>query len=211
MNKIVDKKELLVGLTTSSSLIIEMGCGSTKRNPEAIAIDILDYPEVDIVGDIYDVLKKLPDSCVTHASSKHFIEHVSDLNLIMLELERVIKPGGVIDFVAPHFSNPYFYSDITHRNFFGLYTFCYMSYSNIFSRKVPAYQKNVLFNLKSVDLKFKSDKAFYGRYAFKLIIGYLFNSCNYMKELYEENFCYLFPCYEVRYKLIKRDDSGLSR
>ena len=57
MNKIVDKKELLVGLTTSSSLIIEMGCGSTKINPEAIGIDILDYPEVDIVGDIYDVLK----------------------------------------------------------------------------------------------------------------------------------------------------------
>ena len=30
-----------------------MGCGSSKMNPDSIGIDILDYPEVDIVGDIF--------------------------------------------------------------------------------------------------------------------------------------------------------------
>ena len=203
MNKVIDKNELLVGLTTSSSLIIELGCGVKKKNPTAIGIDILDYPEVDIVGDIVEVFKKFPDSCVAHISSYHFIEHISNLDLFMSELERIIKPGGVIDFVAPHFTNPYFYSDPTHQKFFGLYTFCYMSYSSIFSRKIPTYQKDLRFTLVSVDLIFKSPKPFYGRYAFKSIIGYLFNSCNYMKELYEENFCYLFPCYEIRYQLKK--------
>ena len=203
MNKVIDKNELLVGLTTSSSLIIELGCGAKKKNPTAIGIDILDYPEVDIVGDIFEVFKKFPDSCVAHISSYHFIEHISNLDLFMSELERIIKPGGVIDFVAPHFTNPYFYSDPTHQKFFGLYTFCYMTYSSIFSRKIPTYQKDLRFTLVSVDLIFKSSKPFYGRYAFKSIIGYLFNSCNYMKELYEENFCYLFPCYEIRYQLKK--------
>jgi len=209
MNKVIDKNEFLSGLTTSSSLIIELGCGSRKRNSEAIGIDILDYPAVDLVGDVYDVLQKLPNSCVIHASSHHFIEHVGDLNLLMSELERVVKPGGVIDFVAPHFSNPYFYSDPTHQKFFGLYTFCYMSHSTIFSRKVPTYQNNLIFSLECVDLKFKSAKPFYGRYLFKSIIGKLFNSCSYMKELYEENFCYLFPCYEVQYKLRKKEGADL--
>jgi len=203
MNKVIDKNELLVGLTTSSSLIIELGCGAKKKNPTAIGIDILDYPEVDIVGDIFEVFKKFPDSCVAHISSYHFIEHISNLDLFMSELERIIKPGGVIDFVAPHFTNPYFYSDPTHQKFFGLYTFCYMSYSSIFSRKIPTYQKDLRFTLVSVDLIFKSPKPFYGRYAFKSIIGYLFNSCNYMKGMYVENFCYLFPCYEIRYQLKK--------
>jgi len=209
MNKVIDKNELLVGLTTSSSLIIELGCGPKKKNPKAIGIDILDYPEVDIVGDIYEVFQKLPDACVIHVSAHHFIEHLSDLNLLMSELERIVKPGGVIDFLVPHFSSPYFYSDPTHQKFFGLYTFCYMSYSSIFSKKVPTYQKDLIFTLERVDLKFKSPKPFYGRYAFKSIIGYLFNSCSYMKELYEENFCYLFPCYEIRYQLKKREDVDL--
>ena len=111
MNKVIDKNELLVGLTTSSSLIIELGCGAKKKNPTAIGIDILDYPEVDIVGDIFEVFKKFPDSCVAHISSYHFIEHISNLDLFMSELQRIIKPGGVIDFVAPHFTNPYFYSN----------------------------------------------------------------------------------------------------
>jgi hypothetical protein len=61
----------------------------------------------------------------------------------------------------------------------------------------------------SVDLIFKSPKPFYGRYAFKSIIGFLFNSSIYMKELYEENFCYLFPCYEIRYQLRKEEDVDL--
>ena len=209
MNKIIDKKKILDSLTVSSSLIIELGSGNTKINPESIAIDALDYPEVDIVGDVYEVLKKFPDSCVTHVSSAHFIEHISNISLLMLELERVVKPGGIIDFTAPHFSNPYFFSDPTHINFFGLYTFSYMSYSNIFSRKVPTYKKNLVFNLVSVDLIFKSPKPFYGRYAFKSIIGFLFNSSIYMKELYEENFCYLFPCYEIRYQLRKEEDVDL--
>ena len=205
----IDKNNLLGSLTSSSSLIIELGCGSTKKNPEAIGIDTLNYPAVDIVGDVYDILKKLPESCVMHVSAEHFIEHISDLNILMSELERVVKPGGVIDFVTPHFSNPYFYSDPTHLKFFGLYTFCYLSYSNIFSRKVPTYKKDLVFTLERVDLKFKSSKPFYGRYAFKSIIGYLFNSCSYMKELYEENFCYLFPCYEIRYQLRKGEDVDL--
>jgi hypothetical protein len=35
------------------------------------------------------------------------------------------------------------------------------------------------------------------------MVGWLFNSCRYMQELYEENFCYIFPCYEIRFVLEK--------
>jgi len=203
----IDKDSVLDSLTASSSIKLELGCGARKRDAEAIGIDILDYPEVDLVGDVIDVLKKFPDSCVKHVSAHHFIEHVDDLELLMTELARVVKPDGIVDFVVPHFSNPYFYSDPTHRIFFGLYTFCYMSNSNLFSRQVPTYQNVLLFNLERVDLTFKSARPFYGRYVFKSAIGKIFNSCNYMKELYEENFCYLFPCYEIRYLLRKMDKS----
>lgn len=207
MGDVIDKIDLREKLDGSESLVLELGCGARKRNPESIGIDLLDYPEVDIVGDIFEVLQNFPDSCVDGVSAHHFIEHVSDLNLLVAELARIVKPRGTIDFVVPHFSNPYFYSDPTHRVFFGLYTFAYLCKSNIFSRKVPTYENVLAFDLESVDLKFKSARPFYGRYAIKSVIGKIFNSCTYMQELYEENFCYLFPCYEVRY-LLRRIDGN---
>src|SRR6185312_2948084 len=39
----------------------------------------------------------------------------------------VLEPGGEFRAVVPHFSNLHFYSDPTHRTFFGLYTFSYLS------------------------------------------------------------------------------------
>lgn len=195
------KNNVLYKIANTSPLVLELGCGAKKRNVGAIGIDALDYPGVDLVGDVFDVLRQFPSGCVDEVYAYHFIEHVSDINLLLLELSRVVKAGGVVEFSAPHFSNPYFYSDPTHRSFFGLYTFCYLSSSSPFLRQVPTYQNDLLFSLMRVDLRFKSARQFYVRYALKSLIGSIFNSCNYMKELYEENFCYLFPCYEVSYRL----------
>jgi ubiquinone/menaquinone biosynthesis C-methylase UbiE len=196
-----DKKNILAKIVTFPVLILELGCGSHKRNPNALGVDILDYPDVDLVGDVYEVLAAFPSHSVDKVYSYHFIEHVPDVSRLLGELARVIKPYGKVEFVAPHFSNPYFYSDPTHQSFFGLYTFSYYSSVSPFSRCVPTYGYIADFRLAQVNLIFKSPRPFFVRYAFKKIIGKLFNSCTYMQELYEENFCYIFPCYEVHYVL----------
>jgi len=203
--RVNDKSNILPGLCSDSHLELELGCGHRKRNRQAIGIDVLDYPDVDIVGDIYEVLSEFPAQSVSAVYSYHFIEHVPDVAKLLSELARIVKPLGRVEFVAPHFSNPYFYSDPTHRSFFGLYTFCYLSSGSPFLRQVPTYQNDLFFSMECVNLRFKSSKAFYVRYFFKTLIGKIFNSCNYMKELYEENFCYLFPCYEICYRLRRVD------
>ena len=43
------------------------------------------------------------------------------------------------------------------------------------------------------------------RIELKRIFHFIFNMNNFMKELYEENFCYFVPCYEIKYELIKND------
>lgn len=208
MSGVIDRRGLLEQLSGFNPLILELGCGARKRNAGAIGIDVLDYPEVDLVGDINDVLRRFPSDCVDEVYGNHFIEHVDDINLLMSELSRIMKSNGVVEFVAPHFSNPYFYSDPTHRRFFGLYTFCYLSSNSPFRRQVPTYQNALLFRLDRVDLLFKSARPFFARYALKSLIGRIFNSCNYMKEWYEENFCFLFPCYEILYRLRRVDASA---
>ncbi|MEZ4677697.1 MAG: hypothetical protein R2932_26125 [Caldilineaceae bacterium] len=42
----------------------------------------------------------------------------------------------------------------------------------------------------------------------KRFLGLLFNLNTYMRELYEENFCYLIPCYELRYELDSHRQPG---
>jgi SAM-dependent methyltransferase len=196
-----DKQSIIASLPRSAPLLLEFGCGRHKRNPEAIGIDLIDLPGVDIVGDIYEVLSQFPDQCVDSVRSYHFVEHVPDLRKLLSELSRIMKPKGDIEVVAPHFSNPYFYSDPTHKAFFGLYTFCYFAIKSPFARQVPTYDHETNFELMSVDLVFKSDRPFYIRYVIKRLLGSIFNSSNFMKEVFEENFCYIFPCYEVRYVL----------
>jgi ubiquinone/menaquinone biosynthesis C-methylase UbiE len=188
--------------------VIELGCGPLKRWPGSIGIDIADGEHVDIVGDALEVLPALPAGCAKLVSSSHFLEHLPDAGPVLDEMSRVLGPGGEIEIVVPHFANPYFHSDPTHRNTlgFGLYTMSYYARDPLFRRQVPGYVRREPLTLKRVDLGFKAARPFYGRHAVKRAIGALFNSCRYLQEVWEENLCYLLPCYEIRYVLGRTAD-----
>ena len=200
----VDKKNIIPRLHSVGSVSIELGCGSSKKEISAIGIDVLDYECVDIVGDALEVLASFPEQSVHQVYCSHFLEHVADIEGFLRELERIVKPSGDLDLVVPHFSNPYYYSDYTHRSFFGLYTFSYLTSNVFFRRKVPTYSRANKFELIDVQLRFRSERPFYTRYLIKLMLGKLINSTNYLKEFYEENLCYLLPCYEIEYNLRKK-------
>lgn len=201
---IVDKHNTLNSLDARENVILELGCGKRKRQPHWIGIDALDYQGVDIVGDVYDVLAAFPDGSVHAVHSFHFFEHVADLPRLLDELARVIKPGGMLHVVVPHFSNPYYYSDYTHRNPFGLYSFSYLSEDALLRRKVPIYRDALHFRLMDAQLHFKSSPPFYFRHGIKRLFGFLFNLNRYMREFYEENLCYFFPCYEIAFTLKRK-------
>ena len=202
--ELVDKSGILQRLNQLSLVEIELGCGNTKKNPKAIGIDMLDFDCVDIQGDVFAALHRFPDNTVDTIESFHFFEHVGDLTDLIDEITRVLKPGGKLRVVVPHFSNPYFYSDPTHKNFFGLYTFCYYASSSIFSRKVPLYGRMPQLDLNHVQLTFKSSPPFYIRHAFKKMVERVVNLTTYTKEFYEENLCNIIPCYELEYRISKR-------
>jgi ubiquinone/menaquinone biosynthesis C-methylase UbiE len=201
----IDKRGLLQRPQDLHDLIVELGCGPRKRYDGAIGVDAIDTEAVDIVGDAMSVLRALPDRSVRLVTSSHFLEHVDDPAPMLDEMSRLLGPGGEIEIIVPHFASPYFHSDPTHANRlgFGLYTMSYYARDPRFSRKVPGYVRREHLTVKNVDLRFKSPVPFYGRYAIKRVIGALFNSCRYMQELWEENLCYLFPCYEIRYVLVR--------
>ena len=182
---------------------LDLGCGPRKIDDEHVGVDLIDYPGVDVVGEIGEVLEQIPDGALGGVHASHFLEHVEDLPALLDEIARTLASGALLHVVVPHFSNPYFYSDPTHRTAFGLYTFSYLATDRLHRRQVPGYCRSPDLTLCSVTLGFKSPRPFYGRYAFKRAVGALVNLTTWTREFYEENLCYLVPCYEVRYVLAR--------
>jgi hypothetical protein len=56
--EIKDKNNILKNINTPGKISLELGCGNRKRHEDAVGIDILEYENVDIQGDVYEILKK---------------------------------------------------------------------------------------------------------------------------------------------------------
>jgi hypothetical protein len=121
---------------------------------------------------------------------------------MMKEIYRTIKPGGKIEIVVPHFSNPYFYSDFTHKRFFGLYSFSYFSSDQKRQRrKVPFYNFPFEFEIVSKKLIFKSPLCSVLNLYKKHITQGIFNASPLMQEIYESMFSGSIRCAEIRFIL----------
>ncbi len=196
---LTDKSRAIERLHQGQCTALELGCGPRKRHAGAIGIDRLDYVGVDLVGDVLEALRSLPSACVQSVYAYHFFEHVADLPPLLEEVARVLRPNGCLDVEVPHFANPYFYSDPTHVKFFGLYTFSYLSKDDLFHRRVPQYGRRPIFEL--VDVRLDFDSPFLLRGMVKRALGSLFNLTRWLQEFYEENLCYVFPCYQLHFSL----------
>ena len=195
------RQQVLAARERRPELHLELGCGGSKRDADAIGIDVLALPGVDIVGDALRALQLLPTGSVASIDSEHFLEHVEDPYALFVECVRVLRPGGRFRAVIPHFSNPWFYSDPTHSTYFGLYTFDYWVVRSPFRRRVPHYADPLPMALASARHVFKSNRPFVVRHGIKKILSAWVNSSIATQEFYEEHLTWLMPCYEVDYRL----------
>ena len=190
------KIDLKQRLANGEPIVIELGCGINKKTGR-IGVDRLDLPDVDIVCNLEDGLQFLPDSSVDEIYAISILEHIKNFELLLIEITRTLKKEGRCNVFVPHFSNPYYYSDYSHLKFFGLYTFYYfVNDRNQLHRKVPSFYSKSRIHILSKKLVFKSP--FKGRNIFKRIIEFTVNSSSWTQEFYEENLCYLIPCYGIK-------------
>lgn len=205
MQGIKDRYGRLNELQRGSAASIELGCGPTKRIAESIGVDILDFPGVDIIGSAIEVLRAMPTACAREISSSHFLEHVDDLPGLLTETMRVLEVGGKLVVTVPHFSNALFYSDPTHKTFFGLYTFSYFFDGDLFKRTTPGYARIPGGLLTDVRLGFRSYRPHYLSHAIRRTTGLLVNASKFLMETYEESFSSWISCYEITYEVTRAD------
>jgi SAM-dependent methyltransferase len=112
--------------------ILDVGCGNNKH-PGAVGMDFNPRTEADVIHDLGVVPYPFDDNEFDEIISRHVAEHVPDVMAFISELHRITKHGGRIKLVTPHYTNPDWPSDPTHRNHFNSYTFnCFMQDRRLF-------------------------------------------------------------------------------
>ena len=187
-------------LEQAKPLRIDIGSG-VKPRAGFYGLDQIDAAGVDIVADLNQPLSLLPDNCAEHVFSSHALEHVERLLPLMDEIYRVMRPGGLLEVIAPHFSNPYYYSDPTHVRFFGLYTMSYFvdMEKQPGAHKVPPFPTVTRFELETVKLSF-----YRSNFIDRLVVPfvrYFVNRTPGAQHVYERRFSWLYPAAEVRYRM----------
>lgn len=102
--------------------VLDVGCGVNKTEG-AVGLDNNPRTNADVIHDLGDLPYPFADNEFDAVVSNHVVEHVPDVIAFITELHRVVKPGGRIKLLTPHYTNPDWANDPTHRNHINSYTF----------------------------------------------------------------------------------------
>ena len=102
--------------------ILDVGCGVNKT-PGAVGLDNNPRTGADVIHDLGELPYPFKDDEFDEVVSNHVVEHVPDVIAFVTELHRITRPGGRIRLLTPHYTNPDWANDPTHRNHINSYTF----------------------------------------------------------------------------------------
>jgi SAM-dependent methyltransferase len=176
---------------------VNLGPGD-QRLPGHIGLDILKRAGTDVICDL-NVSIPLAPASVEYIQAISLLEHIDQFERLLKEVSRVLSPDGTFYATVPHWTNPLYYSDYTHRRFFGLATFDYFADPEDQTyRKAPVYT-GIRFEAVSTRLIFWSP--------FRLLywpmkgFQWLVNRGAGLQLFYEYHLSSLVPCYSIEYVL----------
>lgn len=90
--------------------VLNLGAGN-KKIPRAIPLDLPDW-DADTQPIPYE------DGTVAGIWAFHFLEHCREPVAVLLECQRVLQNGGLMNIVVPHYAGGMAYQDLDHKHFF---------------------------------------------------------------------------------------------
>lgn len=94
--------------------ILDVGCGINKY-PGAIGVDRNARTRADVLCELDHFPYPFRDDAFDQLRAVHVIEHVSDVIRTMEEFHRLVRGGGTIFIVTPHYTDFSSFCDPTHR------------------------------------------------------------------------------------------------
>ena len=98
----------------SAPRYLDVGCGINKK-PGSIGIDRNPQTKADVLVELDRFPYPFRDGSFNGLQAVHVIEHVSDVIKAMEEFHRVVRPGGEVFIVTPHYTDFSSFCDPTHR------------------------------------------------------------------------------------------------
>jgi len=117
---------------TTGKKVLDVGCGWNKT-PGAIGIDSNPRAHADVIHDLGVLPYPFANDEFDEVVCRHVAELVPAVMAFVTELFRITRPGGRIKITTPHYSNPDWPTDPTHRNHFNSYSFnCFIEERQLF-------------------------------------------------------------------------------
>ncbi len=91
--------------------LLDIGCGRSKA-PGSYGVDQFQLPGVDLVCNLNEQWP-LDDASFDHVVFRHSIVHLNSLEHALREARRVLRKGGTVEIVSPHFSSDNAFTDPT--------------------------------------------------------------------------------------------------
>ncbi len=105
---------------------LNLGCGSQKR-ADCVNVDVRPEAAPDLLWDLDRQPYPLPRGHFEHIFALDVVEHLRDVPRFMDEAHALLSPGGILEITTPHFSCANSYTDPTHRQRLGYFSFDYFS------------------------------------------------------------------------------------
>lgn len=95
---------------------LDIGCGKHKKEGH-IGIDVIPFEGVDHVLNAGTERLPFEDGSVEEIHTSHFVEHLNAKERIHFvnEAARVLKQGGKMTIIVPHWASCRAYGDLTHQ------------------------------------------------------------------------------------------------
>jgi hypothetical protein len=106
--------------------ILNLGCGA-KRMSNALNVDSQARIGPDLVLDLDARPWPLPSDHFREVHAYDVLEHLSDVIGTLEEIHRVCRHGAIVHLTVPHFSCANAFTDPTHKHYFGLASFHYVT------------------------------------------------------------------------------------
>lgn len=107
----------------SQNRVLHIGCGTDGGFGTRLDISAEVRPE--IIADLNAPLPFLPNTW-DGAIALNIVEHLQDPLSVITELHRVVRPGGLVAMLVPHFASSARHVDPTHRFGFSARSFDYL-------------------------------------------------------------------------------------
>ncbi len=133
-----------------SQIKLHLGCGKSAL-PGHMGVDISPQPGVSVVCDLSSRPWPFEDSSVERCVLFNLLEHLPDTILVMEELWRVTKPGGIVHIQVPYYNSAGAFQDPTHVKFFTERTFEYFTVDGATELSHYNYYSHARFEIERLD------------------------------------------------------------